>query len=63
MRSNDRMLAAQLAEDLYVGRTFQFEADLERKIQELTPDAVNAGLRKYVDRKKMAVITAGDFKK
>jgi zinc protease len=62
-RSNDRALAALLAEDLYVGRTMQFEADFERKIRELTPDAVNAALRKYVDAGRMTVVTAGDFKK
>jgi zinc protease len=62
-RSNDRMLAALLAEDLYVGRTMQYEADFERKIRDLTPEAVNAALRKYLDPKQLTVVTAGDFKK
>ena len=56
-------LGALLAEDLYVGRTMQFQADLEQKIRELTPEAVNAALRKYIDPKRFTVVTAGDFKK
>ena len=37
MRTTDAMLAASLAENLFVGRTMQFQADLEQKIQTLTP--------------------------
>ena len=48
-RSNDRMLALLLGEDLYVGRTMRFQAEFEQKIRELTPEAVNAALRKYLD--------------
>jgi zinc protease len=62
-RTNDMMLASLLADDLYVGRTMQFQADLERKIGELTAEQVNAALRKYIDPKELIVITAGDFKK
>jgi zinc protease len=61
-RTNDSALASQLTENLYVGRTFQFQADLESKIKSLTIDQVNAALRKYVDPKQFSVITAGDFK-
>ncbi len=46
-----------------MGRTMQFQADLEQKIKDLTPEAVNAALRKYVDPKRFSVVTAGDFKK
>jgi zinc protease len=62
-RSDDGSLASLLAEDLYVGRTMQFQAELERKIRDLTPEAVNAALRKYIDPKQLTVVTAGDFKK
>ena len=41
----------------------QFQADLEQKIKELTPEAVNAALRKHIDPKRLSVVTAGDFKK
>jgi zinc protease len=63
MRTNDMMLAVLLTEDLYVGRTLQFEADLEEKIQALTPAAVDAALRKYIDPKQLSVVKAGDFAK
>ena len=41
----------------------QFQADLEQKIQALTPDAVVTALRKHVDPKRLSVVTAGDFAK
>jgi zinc protease len=63
MRTMDAMLAASLAENLYLGRTMQFQADLEAKIKALTPEAVDAALRKYVDPKRLSVVTAGDFAK
>ena len=61
MRTMDAMLAASLAENLYLGRTMQFQADLEQKIKNLTPEAVDAALRKYIDPKRLSVVTAGDF--
>ena len=57
------MLAVLLSQDLYVGRTMQFQADLEQKIKALTPEAVNAALRKYIDPKRLSIVTAGDFEK
>jgi zinc protease len=63
MRTTDAMLAASLAENLYLGRTMQFQAELEQKIKNLTPDVVDAALRKYLDPKRLSVVTAGDFGK
>jgi zinc protease len=62
-RAADARLAALLAEKLYQGRTFAFDADLESNLNELTPDAVMAALRKHLEPKKLVVIRAGDFKK
>jgi zinc protease len=62
-RAGDPALASMLAEDLFVGRTMKFHADLEQRIKELTPDAVNAALRKHIDPKRLSVVTAGDFQK
>jgi zinc protease len=61
-RSNDATLVGMLANHLHLGRTLQFDADLEQSIGRLTPEAVNAALRKHLDPKRMSVITAGDFK-
>jgi zinc protease len=62
-RAQDRSLLARLALYAYVGRTFAWDIDLEQKIAKLTPDEVNAAIRKYIDPAKLAVVTAGDFKK
>lgn len=62
-RSSDRQLASMLASDLYLGRTMQFQAELDRKIAALSPDSVNAALRKTIDPKQLSIVTAGDFKK
>jgi zinc protease len=61
-RTNDNMLASSLAENLYIDRTMQFDADLESKIKNLTVEDVNAALRKYVHFDRLSVVTAGDFK-
>ena len=63
MRTNENMLASSLAENLYIGRTMQFQADLEAKIKALTVEEVNAAIRKYIDPKQLSVVTAGDFKR
>ena len=42
-RSNDRQLATQLAQGLLVGRTYQFYADLEKKIASLEGRLNNPG--------------------
>ena len=62
-RTSDAMLTASLAENLYLGRTMQFQADLEQKIKELTPEVVDTALRKHLDPKRLSVVTAGDFSK
>jgi zinc protease len=62
-RTNDAAVTATLAQNLHLGRTMQFQADLEQKIKDLTPEAVNTALRKYLDPKRFSVVTAGDFKK
>jgi zinc protease len=63
MRTSDMMLAVQLAENLFVDRTMQFQADQEQKLRKLTPEVINAALRKYIDPKRLSIVTAGDFQK
>ena len=60
-RTTDATLTAILSENLFLGRTMQFQADLEQKIKALTPEAVDEALRKYFDLKRMSAVTAGDF--
>ena len=62
-RTSDASLASTLANYLRLGRTLAFDANLERNILALTPDAVNAVVRKYLDPKTLTSVVAGDFKK
>lgn len=60
-RTNDQGLASKLSQDLFLGRTMEFDADLEKAVKAVTPKDVNEALRKYIDLQKLNVITAGDF--
>jgi len=61
-RSQDGILAAGWVGNMHLDRTFQWSKELEAKISSLTAADVNAAMRKYLDPKKMTVVTAGDFK-
>ncbi|WP_165252087.1 M16 family metallopeptidase [Paludisphaera soli] len=61
-RTEDGSLASSLANNLFLGRTLQFDAEVEAKVKELDAAAVDAALKKYVDFSKFSVVTAGDFK-
>jgi zinc protease len=37
------------------------EAELEKKIEALTPNQIAAAYRKHIDPKKLVIVTAGDF--
>ncbi|HYY61413.1 MAG TPA: insulinase family protein, partial [Burkholderiales bacterium] len=62
-RTQDRALASRIASYLYLGRSFAWDIELESKIAALTPEQVNAALRKYIDPAKLSLVLAGDFKK
>jgi len=62
-RTSDASLTATLARYLYLGRNLQFDAYRERNIQALTPDTVNAAVKKYLDPRNLTSVVAGDFKK
>jgi len=59
--ANDSALAGLLGNLRHLGRTMEFERDLQEKINSLTPDQVNAALRKHIDPAKLVIVTAGDF--
>jgi zinc protease len=52
-----------LAVELYLGRTFAWDAELDRKVQALTPEQVLAAMRRHIDPAKMTLVKAGDFAK
>lgn len=62
-RTDDGNLAQQLAETSYVGRTMQYQAELEEKIRDLTAGQVVEALRKHFDPDRLVIVTAGDFQK
>jgi zinc protease len=61
-RAQDAQLAARLAHYLHLERTFAWDIELERRIAELTPDAVRDALRRHLELARLAVTMAGDFK-
>ncbi len=62
-RATDGQLALLLANGAFLNRTFAFDAEQERKIAALTPEAINSALRKHLIPKKLVIVQAGDFKK
>jgi zinc protease len=62
-RSNDLILANQLAENLEASRTMQAQADLETRISRLESQEVVRTMKRRLDWKKLFIVTAGDFEK
>jgi len=61
-RGQDSALAGRLANYLYLGRTFAWDIELEKRIAALTPAQVRDALRRRIDLKNLSVLKAGDFK-
>lgn len=61
-RSQDAALLAQLAAYELLGRTMLWDAQLEQKIQSLTPDQINTAFRKHIQPASLTIFKAGDFK-
>ena len=60
-RASDAALARMLANLSHVGRTMTYTAEVETKIAALTPEQVNAAVRKHLDSQALVIVTAGDF--
>jgi zinc protease len=61
MRAQDPVVANALNNQLFLDRTFAFDAELEQKIQALSVADVNAAWRKHIDPTKITIVKAGDF--
>ncbi len=61
LRTRDQSLANSLSQHLYFGRTMAWDAELERRIQTLTPQEILAAMRRHIDPTKITVVVAGDF--
>ncbi|MBI3651116.1 MAG: insulinase family protein [Acidobacteria bacterium] len=62
-RADDGGLARTLATYLFLHRTLAWDEAMDKNINALTVEQVNAALRRYVDVSKMTIIKAGDFAK
>ncbi len=62
-RASDRELMLMLSENLTVGRSMKYYADLEQRIGGLSSDEIIAAMRSHIDPKRLFIVTAGDFKK
>ncbi len=62
-RAQDTGLAGTLNNYLYLNRTLNWDADFEKKMESLTPEQVNAAMKKHIDPAKISIIKAGDFAK
>jgi zinc protease len=62
-RSQDRSLASMLANDLYLGRTLGFDANLEKAVAALTPAQILAAMQRWIVPAQITIVKAGDFAK
>ena len=62
-RAQDPSLAYTLNTNLYLNRTMAYDADLDKKIDALTPEQINTVMKKYIDPAKLVIVKAGDFAK
>jgi zinc protease len=60
-RAQDGTLAAAWSSFLFLGRTWQWSKDQERRVMALTTADVNAALRKHIDPAQITIVKAGDF--
>jgi zinc protease len=62
-RAQDTELAGRLNTLQFLGRTMAWDADLDRKVAALAPEAVKAALGRHLDPAKISMVKAGDFAK
>lgn len=62
-RTDDRSLAQLLSAAAFAGRTLAYDAKFEKVISELEVDDVDKAVAKYLEPKRLIIVTAGDFAK
>ena len=62
-RSSDGELAGTLASRAFEGRDLNWDATFEKQVAALTPEAIHAAVKRYIDPAKISVVHAGDFAK
>jgi zinc protease len=61
-RANDQELVGILTARRFANRTLEYDAKFEAAVNALTPEQVNAVVRKYIDPAKLTLARAGFFK-
>jgi len=62
-RAQDRELVGRLGTHSFYNRTMAWDADLQKRIQALTPQQIVEAMRRRIDVSAMSFMKAGDFKK
>ena len=62
-RASDNTLANSLSNYLFINRTYAWDTEYEKKVQALTPEQINAAMKKYMSIDKISIFKAGDFAK
>jgi len=61
-RAQDGSLLGRMSNYAYLGRTFAWDVDFEKRIRALTPSQVREALHRHIDPARMSVLKAGDFR-
>jgi zinc protease len=61
-RAQDTSLLTLLTQHEQLGRSMQWDADLEAKLRALTPAQITEAFRKHIDPAQVSIVKAGDFK-
>jgi len=62
-RAQDRELVGRVGNQIHYGRTMAWDADLQKKVQALSPAQIAQALRRHLDVSAMTFMKGGDFKK
>jgi zinc protease len=62
-RAQDAGLAGTLNNYLFIKRDLKWDEAYEKKVMDLTPEQINAAMKKYLKVESMNIIKAGDFAK
>jgi zinc protease len=60
-RAQDNELAGLLRNQLFIGRTLAWDAELEQKVQALDAAQIRAALQRHLVPSKFVIVKAGDF--
>lgn len=60
-RSQGRELARSLASRAFQERTMAWDAEIEQRIAELTPEEIHAAFRRHIQLDRISIVRAGDF--